>query len=108
MLGWFLYFKIDFRIASLVLLPKGSSFEYPEISRFCAILEKSYLKLQQFLDQSLQVHSSQLNEFHLCQQPYQVGEVLLFSKTAYCRQQTFYLDFHNIFFIDMEICSMHI
>ena len=60
--------------------------------------KKSYLKPQQFLDQFLQVHYFQLNEFHLCQQRYQIGEVLLFSKIAYCLQQTFHLDFHNISF----------
>ena len=62
-------------------------------------MEKSYLKLQQFLDQFLQVHCFQLNEFHLCKQAYQIGEVLLFSKIAYCLQQTFHLDFHNISFL---------
>ena len=61
--------------------------------------KKSYLKPQQFLDQFLQVHYFQLNEFHLCQQRYQIGEVLLFSKIAYCLQQTFHLDFHIIFFL---------
>ena len=61
--------------------------------------KKSYLKPQQFLDQFLQVHYFQLNEFHLCQQRYQIGEVLLSSKRAYCLQQTFYLDFHNISFL---------
>ena len=54
MLGWFLYFKIALRVASLVLLTKGSLFEYREISRFCTIMEKNYLKHQQFLDQFLQ------------------------------------------------------
>ena len=39
----FLYFKIAFKFASLVLLTNGSSFEYLEISRFCTILEKSYI-----------------------------------------------------------------
>ena len=66
MLGWFLYFKIAFKFASLVLLTNGSSFEYLEISRFCTILEKKlYLKPRQFLDQFLQVHCFQVNEFHL-------------------------------------------
>ena len=44
MLGWFLYFKIAFKVASLVLLTKGSPFEYLEISRFCTILEKKLFK----------------------------------------------------------------
>ena len=44
MLGWFLYFKITFKVASLVLLTKGSPFEYLEISRFCTILEKKLFK----------------------------------------------------------------
>ena len=43
MLGWFLYFKTTFKVASLVLLTKGSSFEYHEISRFCTILEKKVI-----------------------------------------------------------------
>ena len=60
--------------------------------------KKSYLKSQQFLDQFLEVHYFQLNKFHLCEQPYQIGEVLLFSKIAYCLQQTLHLDFHNILF----------
>ena len=76
MLGWFLYFKIAFKVTSLVLPTKGSPFEDLEISRFCTILEKSYLKPQQFVDQFLQVHYFQLNKFHLCQQRYQIGEVL--------------------------------
>ena len=50
-----------------------------------------------FLHQFLKVHYFQLIEFHLCQQPYQIGEVLLFSKIAYCLQQTFHLDFHISF-----------
>ena len=99
MLEWFLYFKIASKVAPLVLLTKGLSFEYLEILRFCTILEKSYLKPMQFLDQFLQVHYFQLNEFHLCQQTYQIGEVLLFSRIAYCQQQTFHLDFHNISFL---------
>ena len=100
MLRWFLYFKIAFKFASLVLLTNSSSFEYLEISRFCTRLEKKlYLKPQQFLDQFLQVHCFQLNEFLLCQQRYQIGEVLLFSKIAYCQQQNFHLDFHNLFFL---------
>ena len=40
MLEWFLYFKVAFKVASLVLLTKGSSFEYLEISRFFTILGK--------------------------------------------------------------------
>ena len=40
MVGWFLYFKIAFKVASLALITKGSSFEYLEILRFCTILEK--------------------------------------------------------------------
>ena len=48
MLGWFLYFKIAFKVASLVLLTKGLSFEYLEILRFCTILEKSYSKPKVF------------------------------------------------------------
>ena len=99
MLEWFLYFKIASKVAPLVLLTKGLSFEYLEILRFCTILEKSYLKPMQFLDQFLQVHYFQLNEFHLCQQTYQIEEVLLFSRIAYCQQQTFHLDFHNISFL---------
>ena len=99
MLECSVHFKKAFKVASLVLLTKGSSFEYLEISKFCTIMEKSYLKLQQFLDQFLQVHCFQLNEFHLCKQAYQIGEVLLFSKIAYCIQQTFHLDFHNISFL---------
>ena len=76
MLGWFLHFKIAFEVASVVLFTKGSLFEYLEISRFSSILEKkSYLKPQQFLDQFLQVHYFQLNQFNLCQQCYQIGEV---------------------------------
>ena len=41
MLEWFLYFKVAFKVASLVLLTKGSSFEYLEISRFFTILGKT-------------------------------------------------------------------
>ena len=44
MLGWFLYYKIAFKVASLELLTKGSPFEYLEISRFCTILEKTLFK----------------------------------------------------------------
>ena len=44
LLGWFLYFKIAFKVGSLVLLTKGSSFEYLELSRFCTILEKKLFK----------------------------------------------------------------
>ena len=44
MLAWFLYFKIAFKVTSLVLLTKGSSFEYLEISRFCIILETNLFK----------------------------------------------------------------
>ena len=44
MLGWFLYFKIAFKVVSLVLLTKGSLFEYLEISRCCTILEKKLFK----------------------------------------------------------------
>ena len=61
--------------------------------------KKIYLEPQQFLDQFLQAHYFQLNEFYLCQQRYQIGEVLLFPKIAYCLQQTFHLDFHNISFL---------
>ena len=82
MLGWFLYFKIDFKVASLVLLTKVSSFEYLEISRFCTILEKKlFKKPQQFLDQSLQVHCFQLNKFHLCQQRYQTERFYCFQNS---------------------------
>ena len=35
--GWFLYFKIAFKAASLVLLTKGSLFQYLEIQRFYTI-----------------------------------------------------------------------
>ena len=45
MLGWFLYFKIAIKVASLVLLTKGSPFEYLEISKFCTILEKKLFKV---------------------------------------------------------------
>ena len=45
-------------VASLVLLTKGWSSEYLEISRFCTMLEKNYLKAQK-----LQVHYFQLNNF---------------------------------------------
>ena len=44
MLGWFLYLKIPLKVASLVLLTKGSPFEYLNISRFCTILEKKLFK----------------------------------------------------------------
>ena len=40
MLGWFLYFKIDFKVVSLLLLTDGSLFGYLEISRFYVILGK--------------------------------------------------------------------
>ena len=50
MLRWFIYFKTAFKVASLVLLTKGLSFEYLEISEFCTILEKNYLKPRQLLD----------------------------------------------------------
>ena len=44
MIGWSLYFKIAFKVESLVLLTKVSPFEYLEISRFCTILEKKLFK----------------------------------------------------------------
>ena len=40
MLGWFLYLKIAFKVASLVLCTKGSLFEYLEMLRSCTILEE--------------------------------------------------------------------
>ena len=95
MLGWFLYFKIAFQVSSLVLFTKGSPFEYLAISRSCSILEKKLFNNSAVL----QVHYFQLNEFYLCQQPYLIGEVSLFSKIAYCLQRTFHLDFHNISFL---------
>ena len=61
--------------------------------------KKSYAKPQQFLDQFLQVHYFQLNEFDIFQQRCLIGEVLLFSKIAYCLQQNFHLDFHTISFL---------
>ena len=64
MLGWFLYFKIAFKIASLVLLTKGSSFEYLEILRFCTILEEKVIwNLNSF---QISFYKFQLNEFLLC------------------------------------------
>ena len=44
MLEWFLYFKIASKVAPLVLLTKGLSFEYLEILRFCTILEEKLFK----------------------------------------------------------------
>ena len=44
MLGWFLYFRIAFKVGSLILLTIGSSFVYLEILRFWTIFEKKLLK----------------------------------------------------------------
>ena len=87
-----------FYISKLLLLkiPRFNILRYQDSVLYWT---KVYLKSQQFLDKFLQVHYFQLNEFHLCQQPYQIGEALLFSRIVYCLQQTFHLDFHNIFFL---------
>ena len=42
-LGWFLYFTIHFKTRSLILLARGSQFEYSAISRLLTTLEKKVL-----------------------------------------------------------------
>ena len=44
MLGWFLYFRIAFKVGSVILLTTGSSFVYVEILSFWTLLEKKLLK----------------------------------------------------------------
>ena len=99
MLGWFLYFKIAFKVASLVLLTKGSSFEYLEISRFCTIFEKMLFKTSAVSIWFLQFHYFQLNEFHLCQQPVQIGEALLFFQNDLLSTTNFPFRFSYLFLI---------
>ena len=99
MFGWFLYFKIAFKVTSLVLLTKVRCLNIFRYQGSVLYWKKSYLKRQQFLDKFSEVYYFKLHEFYLCQQPYQIGKVLLFSKIAYCLQQIFHLDFHNISFL---------
>ena len=44
MLGWFLYFITLFKIGSLILLTRGSQFEYSALLKLLAMLEKKVLK----------------------------------------------------------------
>ena len=61
MLRWFLYFTIHFKTGSLILLAKGSQFEYSSILRLLTILEKKVFKTFAVLSPPIIISTSSSN-----------------------------------------------
>ena len=61
MLAWFLYFTTHFETGSLILLARGTQFEYSAISRLLTILEKKVFKTLAALQSPMIIFSLSVN-----------------------------------------------